>query len=318
MRTIILCLFFLFQLSCFAKNDSTGFFSPSGQFNSKRFTGVVASEGLLCSATLIGLNSLWYKDYPRSNFHFFNDNDEWLQMDKVGHAVTAHYIGKVGIDAMKWSGVKAKKAIWYGGSLGLVYLTAVEVLDGFSSEWGASVGDLAASILGIAIVISEELVWDEQRILLKYSFHRSDIAQYRPQLLGNSYTNSMLKDYNGQTYWISFNIASFLKGQTDAVRQLADVSVSRRFPKWLNIAFGYGAHGMTGGSENPTEVDGEPIQSFDRYRQYYLSLDIDLTRIKTRSGLLKACFKTLSFIKIPFPALEYNTKDGFVFCDFYF
>ena len=36
--------------------------------------------------TLIALNNAWYKDYPKTSFHTFNDSKEWLQMDKVGHA----------------------------------------------------------------------------------------------------------------------------------------------------------------------------------------------------------------------------------------
>jgi len=47
-----------------------------------------------------------------------------------------------------------------------------------------------------------------------------------------------------------------------------------RFPKWLNVAVGYGAEGMVGSYYNPSN-----LPHFDRYRQYYLSLDIDFTRI---------------------------------------
>ena len=38
---------------------------------------------------------------------------------------------------MKWSGVP-EKAIWYGGAYGAVFLTTIEILDGYSAEWGAS------------------------------------------------------------------------------------------------------------------------------------------------------------------------------------
>jgi hypothetical protein len=34
------------------------------------------------TGALVGLNQLWYADYARSDFHFINDNAEWLQMDK--------------------------------------------------------------------------------------------------------------------------------------------------------------------------------------------------------------------------------------------
>ena len=51
----------------------------------------------------------------------------------------------------------------------------------------------------------------------------------------------------------------------------------------------------------------------DPYRQFYLSVDLDLTKIKTNSKFLKTLFSTINFIKIPAPALEYNTKNGFKF-----
>ena len=217
-------------------------------------------------------------------------------MDKAGHAVTSYYVGRIGIGLLKWSGVEHRKAAWYGGLLGSFYQTAVEVFDGFSTGWGFSGGDVLANSAGSALLIGQELGWKEQRIVLKYSFSKSDYAQYRPSLLGSSAIEQMVKDYNGQTYWLSVNVHSFLEEEA-------------RFPRWLNIAAGYGAEGMTGGDFNPPYIDhgGNQI-SFDRHRQFYLSLDADLTKIKTRSHFLEAFFETFGFIKIPAPALGFSSK----------
>ncbi|MBX7053104.1 MAG: hypothetical protein K1X54_13800, partial [Flavobacteriales bacterium] len=46
------------------------------------------------------LNDLWYKNYERTTLHFFNDNQEWLQMDKVGHSFTTYTTGRYMCDAM--------------------------------------------------------------------------------------------------------------------------------------------------------------------------------------------------------------------------
>lgn len=263
-------------------------------FNKNRLGVVVGAEAVLYGVSLIGLNQLWYKNYPRSPFHFFNDTDEWLQMDKMGHFVTSYSIGCIGVDLMKWSGVDRKKAIWYGGMLGSVYQSTIEVLDAYSTEWGFSVGDFAANTFGSFMLIGQELAWDDQRIRLKYSFRQSQFAKYRPNLLGNNLQENLLKDYNGQTYWLSVNPSSFMHKQT-------------KFPKWLNIAIGYGVEGLIGGEFNPVVFDENKNQvSFDRYRQFYFSLDVDLTRIKTKSQLLKTVFKTIGFIKIPAPAIEFN------------
>ncbi len=258
---------------------------------------MVGTEAVLYGSSLIGVNELWYKDYPRSSFHLFNDNTEWLQMDKIGHVTTSYYLGRVGIGLMKWTNIDRKKRIWYGGMLGSIYLSTIEILDAYSSEWGFSIGDFAANTVGSLLVIGQELAWDEQRIVLKCSFQQSKYAKYRPDLLGKNLNENLLKDYNGQTYWLSTNIASFLNKET-------------KFPKWLNVAIGYGAEGMTGGEFNPPYIDEKGYQIyFDRYRQFYLSLDVDLTRIKTKSKFLKTVLYTIGYIKIPAPSIEFN-KNG--------
>ncbi|MCX6296147.1 MAG: DUF2279 domain-containing protein [Bacteroidetes bacterium] len=255
---------------------------------------VLGTEAILYGGSIVGLNALWYKDYPRSSFHFFNDNEEWLQMDKAGHIITSYYIGRVGVGLLKWSGAARKKAIWYGGMLGSVYQSTIEILDGYSSEWGFSVGDFAANTIGSFLCVGQELAWDEQRIVLKYSFQQSEYSKYRPNILGKDLQENVLKDYNGQTYWLSVNPYSFMnKGS--------------KFPKWLNFDFGYGANGMTGGNFNPSYFDSNGIQVYhERYRQYYLSLDVDLTHIKTKSAFLRTIFYSIGFIKIPSPAIEFS------------
>jgi hypothetical protein len=70
-----------------------------------------------------------------------------------------------------------KKTTDMGGGLsGTAFLTVVEVLDGFSSGWGFSIGDLGADLAGSGLFIAQELVWNEQRIQVKFSFHRNSYA----------------------------------------------------------------------------------------------------------------------------------------------
>lgn len=300
---LIFVSLFLNSIHIFAQSSSE--ITDVIPINITRLKAVVISESVLIAGSMTALYTLWYKNYPMNGFHFVNDNREWLQMDKMGHTLTSYYFGKIGYSALKWSGVKESKAIWYGGGVGSVYLLTIEILDGFSKEWGFSPGDFAANTLGSALFISQQLAWHEQRILLKYSAHTTDFAQYRPDLLGENLPQRILKDYNGCTIWLSGNVYSFLPK-------------SSVFPKWLNIAFGYGAEGMTGGYVNPEVYNAKVLPRFDRYRQFYLSLDIDLTHIPTKSKTLALIFDLLGFIKIPLPTLEYNTKDGFKAHPLYF
>jgi hypothetical protein len=288
--------------SILAQNSFDSFLKPSDSLNKKRQNAVFITEAVLASGALVGLNQLWYADYPKSDFHFINDNAEWMQMDKVGHLYSSYHIGRLGAEALNWSGANKKNQLIYGASLGFVFLTTVEVMDGFSAEWGASMGDVFANATGTALYVSQELIWNEQRITPKFSFHSTKYANFRPDLFGKTTQENILKDYNGQTYWFSANLYSFSK--------------KSKIPKWFNVALGYGADGMIGENDGKNQLIF-PIK-LEKYRKFYLSLDLDLTKIDTKSHFLKTIFSVLNSVKIPAPTLEYSPQRGFKFHALYF
>ena len=293
-KRLVILLFFWCSQIIVAQNSIHAFLKPSDTLNKKRLNTLVISEAFIGSATLIGLNQIWYADYPRSNFHFINDNAEWLQMDKAGHVFSAYHLGSFGANALKWSGANRKSQLIYGSTSGLAFMTAVEVFDGCSANWGASWGDIAANVSGTALFVSQELLWKEQRIVPKFSFHTTPYASARPNVLGSSIQEQILKDYNGQTYWLSANIYSFTK--------------SSKIPKWLNLAVGYGAEGMITGNDEFTNTIFLPESK--RYRQFYLSLDVDLTKIETKSHFVKTILTVFNSIKIPAPTFEIKGSGG--------
>ena len=302
----ILCFFLLHTgADCLFAQNNTSFFQRSDTLNKNRRTAVYITEAALGTAALIGLNEAWYAQYDRSGFHSLNDNSQWMQMDKFGHAFSSYYIGKMGMDALAWAGETKKNQLIYGATLGFVFLGTIEVLDGFSEEWGFSTGDIMANAFGTGLLIGQELLWDEQRIQMKFSFQHTAYADNNPDKLGSTRLQQLLKDYNGQTYWLSANIKSFLPKKS-------------KFPAWISVSAGYGAEGMLGANSNPPSIGGEPLPEFPRYRKYFFSLDVDLPKIKTRSHFLKFIFNGLNFIKIPFPTLEYNKEEGVVFHPIYF
>ena len=300
----ILITFFILSISfTTVAQQNISFWEKSDSLNTKRRNAVYITEASLTGLTLVGMHQLWYANYDSSSFHTINDSNDWLQMDKAGHAMGAYYVGKTGMEVLDWAGESKKNQLIYGATLGFGFLSVVEIFDGFSKEWGFSPSDILANATGAGLLIGQELLWDEQRILMKYSFHTTRYANQRPELLGENFLEQTLKDYNGQTYWLSANIWSFAKKSS--------------FPKWLNIAVGYGADGMITGSEDyliQTSLTNPP----ERTRQFYLSLDVDLSKIKTRSKFLKTLFSTINFIKIPAPTLEINSKGNSKFHFIYF
>jgi len=291
MKQLFLILFSLVVLASSAQDWKTPAFNKHGwdintpnSVDKKKRNILLISEATAYTVALVGLNQLWYANYPKSSFHFINDNGEWLQMDKFGHMTTSYYSGVAGIKAYHWAGFSRKKAIWYGGLTGTFFLTIIEVLDGQSEQWGASSGDLIANTAGSFLSIGQALKWNEQRIQLKYSYKPSIWAEQNPEQLGENHLQRALKDYNGQTYWLSFNVKSLLEIQ------------SVNFPNWLNVAVGHGANGMISAYQKKEDCN--------RRRQYLLSLDIDLTRIKTKSKALNSILHAFGFIKFPMPTLE--------------
>lgn len=283
-------IFIIFCVSSvLSQTEQSSFFTPSDTLNVKRRNAVIIAESTLGGITLLGLNQLWYADYERSKFHTINDNSEWYQMDKLGHTFTAYHLGRFGAQTLNWAGVSKKNQLIYGGSLGFMFLTGVEVLDGFSEEWGFSWGDFAANAAGSGLFIGQELLWEEQRISLKYSFNRTRFASQNPNKLGNGILEEILKDYNGQTYWLSANLHSFFK--------------ESKLPKWLNVAVGYGVNGLLYGESNLQQLN---FPNQKRSRQFYLSLDVDLTKIETKSEFLKQIFNVFNVVKVPFPTIEIN------------
>jgi hypothetical protein len=260
------------------------------------------------AASMTGLYYLWYADFPQSRFHFFNDNKEWLQMDKAGHVFTAYMAGSIGYQAAKYSCFDENTSVFLGGSLGLIFLTTIELFDGFSEQWGASWGDAIANTLGYGLFVGQQYFFKEQIVKLKFSFSPSPYAVYRPNLLGSNVYTQVIKDYNAQTYWLSFHPESIFRRNSENI-----------LPDWVNVSLGYSADGMLGGFSNPIKgIDGVKYPFFERQRQFYFSLDIDFNKIHTNSKFLKKVFYLANFAKIPFPALYFSEKNGMKMIPLYF
>lgn len=285
----------LFSLTTVAQ-DSLKVPSPvGGKAGRKWLIGGVSATGY--AGSLVLLNEVWYKNYPKTSFHTFNDSREWLQMDKLGHAWSTYNLTRGLTSAWRWAGVQDNRAILLGSGSAFSYVMIIEMLDAHSAEWGWSWGDVGANTLGVALYTAQELGWKEQRIHYKYSGHvkhYDNLEERADELFGNSTAERLLKDYNGQTYWLSANPKAFFP--------------DTRFPAWLNIAVGYGASGMFGGFENKAYDKNGNITfnrtDIARHRQWYLSPDIDLSKIPTNSKVVRTALTILNVLKLPAPALE--------------
>lgn len=267
---------------------------PDTTFNKKRFQTVIYSTGVGIVGTYAVLGTAWYSGQTGSQFHWFDDGHEWLQIDKVGHAYGAYHESRLMQQMLTWSGVPTRKILLWGSLTGFLLQAPIEIFDGFSSDYGASVWDLVANASGAGLAALNYALWREHRITLKLSYWPTDFPDQRPDLLGNG-LDELLKDYNGQTYWLCVSPDLFLpKGR-----------FKDRWPDWLGIAVGYGGYGMIGGYGE----EADAIIDAREKREWYLSLDIDLTRIRSRSGFVRTFLFVANAVRIPLPGLRWRDQN---------
>ncbi|MCO5249303.1 MAG: YfiM family protein, partial [Chitinophagales bacterium] len=192
------------------------FFENSKEFNFPRTITAGLSIGAFYAGASAWWSSQWYSDYPRGRFHFFDDNGEWLQMDKASHAFNAYFLTRWGHNIFRWSGVHSKNAPWIGMLIGNLWQLSIEVNDGFSKEWGFSWGDMGANFTGSLIFGLQEYFWKEQKFYIKISAapekYPSDpiLNQRAKDLYGTSIGELILKDYNAITIWMNATPGSFI------------------------------------------------------------------------------------------------------------
>jgi hypothetical protein len=289
---MILRYVFLFYLFLFSNNvvAQSSFFEKADSLRINRISPISIAIGASWSLSTVGFSKIWYSNYPKSNFHFFNDSKNWLQMDKMGHFYTTYKLSSISSDLYEWSGLDKKKSVFIGGVIGLGLQTTIELLDARNEEWGFSWSDMIANSLGVSSFVLQKLCWNEERIIPKFSYHSTEFANLRPTVLGSTSIERFLKDYNGQTYWFSISPGTFMQNS--------------KFPKWLCFSLGYSVTNKLVGDKEVflSEITN---QTYYSKRQYLISLDVDFSKIKVSKPWLKVVLKQLNYLKIPFPTLMY-------------
>ena len=255
--------------------------------------------GAIYVGSMTALYQSWYRDYAFKRFQFFNDMPEWKGMDKLGHATTSWWAAQWLYTSQQSLGLERENLALHSTIIPLCFMTTIEVFDGFSSGWGFSLGDMAANVAGAGLFYTQQHLFNQQRILLKYSYHQTNFAEQRPEILGKTKVERLLKDYNGQTYWLSIPIKQ---------------------DGWFCLSMGYNASGMLGGRDNNWTNNGVTYDysSIDRFSTWSMSFDIDLLKLPIKGKFWKTFASTLRWIKIPAPALQWSRSNNFKVHPFYF
>jgi len=289
---LFLIILLILQRPSFAQNDST-------QLNKKRLGISVGVTAASYTAGVLYLSEVWYKDHERVPMHFYDDNAGWKQMDKAAHAYIAYHQSRAGYEMLKWSGVNENTAIFLGGSLGFLFQFPIEIFDGLYEGYGFSWGDVYANTTGSLLFMLQQKFAGEQVVKFKFSYFPTSYSEVNPRVLGENALESLFTDYNAQTYWLSMGLHRIIPNQN--------------IPEGLNLAVGYSAGGMLSEFKNPEWINGERAPEIKRYRQFFLSPDIDYTQFKSESKFVNGLLEALNLTKLPAPAIEYNTAYGWVF-----
>jgi len=277
MRQLVLLVCFISSFHPGIAQDSTAHQIPLKKV--KLYGGIGYATGLFV------LSQAWYAENGLEHFKFFNDNTEWLQVDKFGHTYSTYHFSRINYELLSRTELSDEKALLWSSVLSTALFLPIEILDGFSPDYGFSYGDMLANAAGSGMFYFQQKAWGEQRIKLKYSFHRTEYPNYRPNTLGKNLPEELLKDYNGQSYWFSFDVRAFAR--------------ESNWPRWLNLAVGYGADGMVYSRNSENEEAG-----YSSARKLYLGIDFDLSSIKTSSRFLKTVLFLADMIRLPAPTLE--------------
>ena len=272
--------------------------------SSKKVVAILITAAYLIS--LLWLSSVWYNTY--TGFHFFDDIFEWEYLDKLGHFFASFHLGlffyKIFGEPESLDPSLKKKWLCFSG---FILLLPIEILDGFSLNYGASPADLLANGLGGLFCYCHLTFRVLSDTLPKFSFHTSAYNILRPDLLGSNIFQQTIKDYNGQTYWLPLDVNRIFSAKI--------------LPGWLLLTVGYGADGLLGGHDNVWSTDNGGLKDYSsvaRTKRLFLSVDINANDLRKQNKLLNYLFAPFVLIKFPAPALEINIERGIIFHPIYF
>ncbi|HNW99639.1 MAG TPA: DUF2279 domain-containing protein [Bacteroidales bacterium] len=269
------------------KNDSLQQMNPSNQneiaiekvhndssklFSRKNLVGggfILNTAGILYS----GYKWWWQGDYH--SFSFKTDglfNNYSYGVDKCGHFYTSYLYFNIVYNTMKWGGYSDRTSTRTAVFVPFLWALTIEVADGFTS-YAFSPDDLLANSLGITYGLLQNKYPYLQNFKVKWSYCPMDVNRFIKHDL------SISSDYDGHYYWLSCNM-----------HEVLPKSLKKFWPKYLNLAAGYGALNVSEGSTEP------------KIRKFAIGLDYNLSAIPFKGNTIRTIFHMLDYFKFPAPA----------------
>lgn len=222
----------------------------------------------------------WWQE-KRTRFHFQNDWEYALWIDKLGHWWGAASLQHLFSSSMRWSNFSYETSNILGSFFALSYQLYVETYDGFAPNWGFSPGDALFDFGGAFYPLVQYYYPFFKNINLKMSYYPSK-RLLKKDPLDSLYKNKfVIDDYEGQSFYLSFKINNFLPQ-----------NLEKYWPDFLCLAIGYQMRNWNG--------YGVADQN------YYFALDFDFEQIPLYGQFWQFLKNTFNLIHFPSPAIKFS------------
>lgn len=247
--------------------------------------------GGVASLTLIAYGAAYWLVFDKgwwdeqgNHFHFENDFDYALNLDKFGHFASGVAMGELFYEGYRWAGATEFQSYLFAGLSAMMTHIAIDVKDAYSPEWGFSIFDVLSGTLGGFLPMAERYVPLFKYVDLKWSYWINSRAYYdQGKIDGKNHTCVFTDDYVNQTFWASFKIYRMLPA---AVRSY--------YPSWLAVAAGLSI-------DDGVFLHNKEITP---HREVYIALDYDLEAFRPQSRMARTLIKSLNYFKLPAPAVQ--------------
>jgi len=270
------------------RNDSVEYFPPFEGYdphvsNVQWDRALIVGGALTMTVTAIHIyqQNAWWRD-QRTSFHFVDDGDYALNVDKAGHFLGGAFGAFLGRKSLEWSGVSQEVSVLGGSAMGALFELYVEFEDGFARDWGFSRGDAYADLIGAVWPVAQYYVKPVASLQPKFTYFPST------KFLNGTHQGNAIDDYEGQTYWLGVHLHGLLP-QT----------LKSYWPSWLGLAFGVSIRNMPTREELLIDPRKSPVRSL------ILALDYDFTQIlPMNSWWWRTLAEALNFVHFPSPAIR--------------
>lgn len=267
--------------------------------NKDRLYTVFGLTGVFAAGTYAFQIQPWWTG-KKTGFHLRYDwyDNYWKDMDKLGHFVANIHLTRLSAESFEWAGIERRKALWLGFTNSTFLYTAFELTDAGFEDWGFSVPDFVANLLGAGYPILQEHFPVLSHFNFKWSYwpsiyFQNDEPKNKPGFKNYETYEYLLHDYDGMTFWLSADIDWLLPYRYKSF-----------WPDWLNIAIGYTAKNLP--------QDNHAL----KYREYILAFDYNFLKLPGNNSVLKTLKFILNVVHFPAPAIKFGSK-GITYYLFY-